>query len=152
MKKQINDIRIRPRIKANTEVALIRGANEVTFERIQKVKEKIEEVKDSIKSKEFINNDRRKLLKVVALSSGALIAGGILSKVDGLKNMSLGANGANSLGSIWGSKFGGAMKERGLDDNDIKSFFENFNLVKNDKEYILSNKQGENILIIDRDF
>jgi hypothetical protein len=35
--------------------------------------------------------------------------------------------------------------------SDYESFFENFRLVKTQKEYILYNKHGEDILTIDRD-
>jgi len=134
----MNDIRIRSLDKVNTGSAygtltLAKETSGMTFASI----------------KGLVNPSRRNFLKIVAASGGILIAGSILNKVSKLSNFSLKDQSASALGSIFTPKAPEGMIKQNSDD--LGNFFENFRIVKNDKEYILYNKEGDNILIIDRD-
>lgn len=129
----MNDIRIKARDKTSTEstggtLALSQAAD-VTMD--------------------LINPSRRNLLRVALASGGILIAGSLMSKVSKLNSFALDDQASGLLGSMFPSKNSGPTRKQNADD--LSSFFENFRIVKNDKEYILYNKEGDNILIIDRD-
>jgi DNA-binding beta-propeller fold protein YncE len=153
LKKQINDIRIKNGDKANTRnsLALSPVAEKDIYP--NSLKEKFSNLSFGLFNKkdnqDLMNPDRRKLLKIVAASGGVLIAGSFLNKLSGMNSMSLGNQASNALGSIFSSGKMGSSEV--LDSEDMSSFFQNFRIVKNDKEYILYNKEGDNILIIDRD-
>jgi hypothetical protein len=100
---------------------------------------------------DLINPSRRNLLRVAMASGGILIAGSLLSKVGKLNSFSLDDQSSGLLGSIFPSKDSNSTGTQKQNADDLSSFFENFRIVKNDKEYILYNKEGDNILIIDRD-
>lgn len=149
MKIQINDIRTKTRDKITKDdtLDLSRVANEVDLE---EVKEKVISPSENEKTKELTNPNRRKFLRVAAASGGVLIAGSLLNKVSRIKNLSLDGQTASSLGSMFKHKVPDSVKEQGLEE-DLESFFQNFSIVKNENEYILYNKYGDNILTIDRD-
>lgn len=158
MKKKISDIRIKKRDEQDINNVSVSSSsraldgNSVSLKRerffnsFDKLKNNID---DFSNTKEILNPDRRNMLKIVAASGGVLIAGSILQKFSSMSSLSLSGNSNNILGSIFSPK----NKEGDLkqDSDDLNSFFENFRIVKNDKEYILYNKEGDNILIIDRD-
>lgn len=141
MKKQINDIRIKAQGKENTmsSGSLACATNEIC---------NVDYSNTEVEMKELLNPNRRKLLKIVAASSGVLIAGSILNKVSKLNGLPLGEQSASAFKSLFSQK---DNKPSVMNVDDLSSFFENFSIVKNDKEYILYNKEGDNILIIDRD-
>lgn len=142
MKKQINDIRIKVQDKVNTI------GNSGTLSCATNGIYNVDYSNKEIEIRELVNPNRRKLLKIVAASSGVLIAGSILNKVSKLNGLPLGDQSASAFKSL----FSPNSKTKGvMNPDDLSSFFENFSIVKNDKEYILYNKEGDNILIIDRD-
>lgn len=136
MKTQFNDIRIKSRGKEGTggTASLLRRASGVNF--------------DDVKG--LINPSRRNFLKIVVASGGILLAGSVLNKVSKLSSLSMINQSGGSSGSAYQPRIPDSVRDEGL-DTDLESFFENFSIVKNDKEYVLYNKEGDNILIIDRD-
>jgi hypothetical protein len=136
VKTQINDIRIKSRGKESTggTASLLRRASGINFDEV----------------KGLINPTRRNFLKIVVASGGIFLAGSVLNKVNKLSKLSLAGQSGESMGSVYQPRIPDSIKNEELED-DLESFFENFSIVKNDKEYVLYNKEGDNILIIDRD-
>lgn len=128
---------------------LPRVSNNNYFVKEEIKQEKKYKVSKKEETEEFVNGDRRNFLKVVAISGGVFMAGSILNKVSKLNGLSFADQGASALGSIFGKKSNDGVIDQ--KDEDLNSFFQNFRIVKNDKEYVLYNKEGDNILIIDRD-
>lgn len=146
MKKKINDIRIRTspkNWKEKTSIYSLSGSSD-KYSSFKK-----EETKTNLE--ELASLDRRNFLKIVVASGGVLLTGGLMSKINKFSNIPsfINSSGSNSLFSSM-PPIPDIVKQEGLED-DYESFFKNFSIVKNKKEYILYNKEGEDILIIDRD-
>lgn len=168
MRKRINDIRIKARCKeekaslstlrrATSENYLIGSRNYLVNDNIYSADEGkviVEDLgltsEDSQENfRELVSSSRRNFLKIMIASGGVLLAGSFLNKINKFKEMPLVSQSAST--STSGSMaMPNIIEGQGI-DSDYESFFENFRIVKNRKEYILYNKHGDNILTIDRD-
>jgi hypothetical protein len=144
VKKRINDIRIKALHKEEETdgscSVLCKADREDSFISLD----------SKVNLRELMNSNRRNLLKMILASGGVLLTGTFLSKINKFNHLplisrSMKTNGPMSLPA--GSEFINADDLNG----DYDSFFKNFSIVKNQKEYILYNKEGDSILTIDRD-
>ncbi len=157
MRTQINDIRIRSRSNEKEILDLHRVKNEVrpTFGRGGSILDEshkdisLESKGDCVKIKDAVSLKRRKFLKTMAISGGALIAGSFLNKINKFKSITLINQPASA--SALGSVATESKSRKGVLDEGREDFFKNFRLVQNKKEFVLYNKQGDSIITIDRD-
>lgn len=147
MRKQINDIRIRTSGEEGNSSIIYKPTKEVSLEKLE---EKLQPIMEELDFEESVSSNRRNFLKIAVASGGVLLAGSFLDKINKFKNLTLMNQAASALGPMTIPSIPQAVHDQGL-DKDFEAFFSNFRLEKNKKEFVLSNKQGENILIIDRD-
>jgi len=168
VRKRINDIRIKARgregeasrpalRRAESEIYSLNSENNVIDRNFYQVEEKndvlvgdnIDFLEENSREnlEELISKSRRNFLKILIASGGVLLAGSFLNKINKFKDMPLVGQSIPNSNTIAISSLSG---DRQI-NNDYESFFENFRLVKNKKEYILYNKYGDNILTIERD-
>jgi len=154
MRAQINDIRIRTQIKEKKASGFFASLGQprlvLAKANIVKLEEKLQPIMEELDFEESVSSTRRNFLKIAVASGSVLLAGSFLDKINKFKNIGLMNQSALALGPMNVPNVPQVVKDQGL-DKDFENFFNNFRLVKNKKEFILSNKHGENILIIDRD-
>lgn len=147
MRQKINDIRIRTLHKdggINTSLpTLCKVTSEESYY--------IDEDENEVNLEDLANLSRRNFLKIMFASGGVLLAGSFINKINKFNNIPLVNQSATSANSSMSLPFGLEVNGKKGQESDYESFFKNFSIVKNQKEYILYNKEGENILTIDRD-
>ncbi len=139
MRTKINDIRIRTSHKEEEKEIPLSTLCEV-------MSEDSCSIVSQTNFEELMNLSRRNFLKIMFASGGVLLAGSFLNKLNKFQNIPLVGQSSPNMGSV-----AMPMMDAQNLNNDYESFFNNFRIVKNQKEYILYNKQGDNILTIDRD-
>jgi hypothetical protein len=150
VRKKINDIRIRALHKDGGTDTLYPTLCKVTSEDFSG---SLDNSLDNshLNFEELTNLSRRNFLKIMFASGGVLLAGSFINKINKLNNIPLVNQSVSSnSGSMSLPVFSNVSNVDNL-GSDYESFFKNFSIVKNKKEYILYNKEGDSILTIDRD-
>lgn len=147
-RQQIRDVKIRKiqnEVREESALAQFVVENNQDNFSFNNLKEKLKNVE------EMINPSRRNFLKILAASGGVIVTSSFLNKVNKFKDIASTSQQASAIGGlskimpnvIRGDSFSG--------DSDLTSFFDNFKIVKSSNEYVLYNKTGDKILVIDRD-